>query len=829
MGIASSTRLGPYEVVAPLGSGGMGEVYRARDSRMGRDVAIKVLPEAFLESAERKQRFEQEARTTAALSHPNLLVVHDVGTHEGLPFIVSELLDGETLRDRLRAGKLPVKKALALASQIAAGIAAAHDKGVVHRDLKPENIFIVNGDRVKLLDFGLAKILHNEVQQQQLSGATVARHTQPGLVMGTPAYMAPEQVRGDAIDARADIFAFAVVVVEMLTGEHPFHRESSVETMNAILNADPLLGGDSLAPGLRSTLLHALEKQPSERFQSIKDVAFALEMLSGSGEVAVAKTSKSRPVKAEKRVQDVTLRRLSFRRGFIMTARFAPDGSVVYGAAWEDESLQLYSCYPGNPESRPLGFTNTDILSISRLGDLAVSLGRHFEVGWVTAGTLGRMPMAGAVPREIVEDMQDADWSADGKTFALIRRVANSFVVEYPLGNQILETLNWISNIRLSPKNDMLAYLDHPNWGDDAGRITVIDTSGNQIVQGSTVWSSTSGLAWTPKGDEVWTAGERRLVGRDLIAMSLSGKERTILPAPGRLTLHDISPGGEVLVSYDNGRREVMAGQRGGVDERNLSWFDWSFPTDLSRDGKRILFEEQGAGRRTDANSIYMRSTDGAPAVYLGDGQARAFSADARWMVVQSRHGEVFDILPTGAGQPRGLRVEGIASADWWYWSADGKRLLLWGHEPETRSRLYEVDMATGAHHPVGPEEASWPFALSPDGKEIACQAAAEELVIFATDREGSRPVPGSERGDHPIQWSEDGKSLYVSGRGRLRTSIDRIDLASGAREVWQEITPDDPAGVLDIGPIFITPDGMSYAYGFRRYLSELYVVTGLL
>ena len=829
MTIAPSTRLGPYEVLAPIGSGGMGEVYHAHDSRMGRDVAVKVLPQAFFDSAERRQRFEQEARTTAALSHPNLLVVHDVGTHEGLPFIVTELLEGETLRDRLQGGKLTVKKTLALAMQIAAGIAAAHEKGVVHRDLKPENIFIVEGDRVKLLDFGLAKILDSEMNRP--TGATVARHTQPGLLMGTPGYMAPEQIRGEPVDARADIFAFAVVVVEMLTGVHPFHRESSVETMNAILNADPLLAGEPLSPGVQSILLHALEKQPSQRFQSIKDVAFALEMLSGSGEVAVPpKTTKSRAIKQpEKRVQDVSLRRLTFRRGFIMSARFAPDGSVVYGAAWEDEPLQLYSCYPGNPESRPLGFTNTDILSISRHGDLAVSLGRHFEVGWVTAGTLGRMPMAGAVPREIIEDMQDADWSTDGKTFALIRRVANSFVVEYPLGNQILETPNWISNVRVSPKSDMLAYLDHPIWGDDAGRITVIDTSGKRVVQGSTVWSSTSGLAWTPKGDEVWTAGERRLVGRDLIALSLNGKERTILPAPGRLTLHDIAANGEVLVSYDNGRREIMAGQRGGTDERNLSWFDWSFPTDLSRDGKRILFEEQGAGRRTDASSIYMRTTDGAPAVYLGDGRARAFSADARWMVVQIAPGEFFDILPTGAGQPRRLRVEGIESANWWYWSADGKRLLLWAHEPGARSRLHEVDMATGVRRQVGPEDSSWPIAVSPDGKEIAARGAGEELLIFGTDSDGSRSVPGSERGDHPIQWSDDGKWLYVTRRGRLRTSIDRIDLASGAREAWQEIVPDDPAGVMDIMPIYITPDGTSYAYGFRRYLSELYVVTGLL
>jgi serine/threonine protein kinase len=829
MDITTGTRLGPYEVVAAIGAGGMGEVYRARDSRMGRDVAVKLLPIAFVDSAERKQRFEQEARTTASLSHPNLLVVHDVGTHDGLPFIVSELLEGSTLRERMQDRKVPAKKALAWGLQIAEGLAAAHDRHVVHRDLKPENIFVTAGDRVKLLDFGLAKILDNDTTVA--SGATMARHTEPGLIMGTPAYMSPEQVRGEAIDERGDIFSFAVVLAEMLTGVHPFHQPSSVATMNAIMTAEPDFGKEPLPPALERILVHALEKDPTRRFQSIKDVAFALEMLSGSGETAQAK-AKSRPVKAqpEKKPPEVSLRRLSFRRGFIMTARFAPDGSVIYGAAWEDEPLQLYSSYPGNPESRPLGLTNTDILAISRQGDLAVSLGRHYEVGWVTSGTLGRMPMAGAVPREICEDMQDADWSADGKTFAIIRRTKNSFVLEYPFGNPVLETPNWISNVRLSPKNDMIAYLDHPIWGDDAGRVTVIDMAGKRILQGGTVWSSTSGLAWTPKGDEIWTACERRLVGRDLIAITLNGKERTVLPAPGRLTLHDIAANGEVLVSYDGGRREIMAGRRGQTgSERNLSWFDWSFPTVLSRDGTKILFEEQGAGRRTDSNSIYMRATDGAPAVYLGDGRARALSADAKWMVVQTAPGANFEILPTGAGQARRLEVQGLASAVWWYWYADGKRLLIWGHEPGGKARLFEVDMATGARSMVGPEETSWPVAVKPDGTEIAATGPGGEVLIYPTDGGDPRPIAGARAGDHPIQWSADDKAIFVCRRSRLRTTIDRIDLESGAREPWQEIAPDDPAGVMDIMPVYITPDGESYVYGFRRYLSELYVVSGLL
>jgi eukaryotic-like serine/threonine-protein kinase len=831
MQLSPGARLGPYQIVAPIGAGGMGEVYRARDPRMARDVAIKVLPLMFLESQERRERFEQEARTTGSLSHPNLLVVHDVGTEEGIPFIVSEMLEGETLRQRLQGGPLPLKKGIAYAIQIATGLGAAHERGVVHRDLKPENIFITNDDRVKLLDFGLAKVLNDVAEGADASGATIPRKTSPGVVMGTPAYMAPEQVRGDAVDARADIFAFGVVVVEMLTSSHPFQRASSTETMGAVMNAEVSFPPGSLSPGLERILQHALEKQPSRRFQSIKDVIFALEMLSGSGDSPAAQTrSRPRaPKQVDKRSQEVALQRLTFRRGFILTARFAPDGSVIYGAAWEDESLQLYSSYPGNPESRPFGQANTDILAISRQGDLAVSLGRHFEVGWVTAGTLARMPLAGGTPREVCEHMQDADWSPDGKSFAIIRRIGNSFVIEYPIGHPILETEHWISHLRLSPKNDMIAYLDHPIYGDDAGRVSVIDLNGKKIVDSPTVWSSTSGVAWTPKGDEVWLAGERRMVGRDLIAVSLSGKERVVLPAPGRLTLHDISPQGEVLVSYDNARREIITGKRGGGEERNLTWFDWSFPTALSHDGENILFEEQGAGRRSEANSIYLRSVGGAPAVYLGDGRARAASTDGKWIVVHTGKGGHFEILPTGAGQPRVLHADWIETPVWWHWFPDGKRLLVWGNEPGKHTRMYEVDIESGSHRPVGPEETRWPSAISADGTEVVAIAPDGDVVIYATRGDQSRHLAGSQRGDHPIQWSQDNKYIWVYRRGRLRLTIDRIDVESGERTVWQELKPNDPAGVMDIMPVYITPDGENYAYSFRRYLSELYIVSGLL
>src|SRR5437016_4620488 len=284
MPIAIGSRLGPYEIVSTLGAGGMGEVYRARDPRIGREVAIKVLPESLANDSDRLRRFEQEARATGTLNHPNLLVVFDFGKHDNSPFIVSELLDGSTLRDLLGAGRLPLRKVLDYSVQIASGLAAAHEKGVVHRDLKPENIFITRDDRVKLLDFGLAKLAIAEGSPKS-KAETEQRGTSPGMVVGTAGYMSPEQVRGAAVDHRSDIFSLGVVLYEMLTGSKAFHGDSLVELMNAILKEDaPEFSDDDrrIPASVEKIMRRCLEKKPEHRFHSSHDLGFALEALSAS-------------------------------------------------------------------------------------------------------------------------------------------------------------------------------------------------------------------------------------------------------------------------------------------------------------------------------------------------------------------------------------------------------------------------------------------------------------------------------------------------------------------------------------------------------------------
>ena len=830
MPIAAGSRLGPYEIVASLGAGGMGEVYRARDPRIGREVAIKVLPATLANDADRLRRFEQEARATGTLNHPNLLVVFDLGKFEESPFIVSELLEGSTLRDVLSGTRLPLRKVLDYAVQIANGLAAAHEKGVVHRDLKPENIFITRDDRVKLLDFGLAKLAISD--RDPKSRAETERHgTSPGLVVGTVGYMSPEQVRGTAIDHRSDIFSLGIVLYEMISGNQPFRRDSSVETMNAILHDDPpALKEQAIPPVLTRLLDHALEKNPSRRFESAKDVSFALDAISGSGEIsAVRSRSRTRKTKAE-RPKEVAYSRITFRRGFVMSGRFAPDGTIIYGAAWEDKPLEVFSSYPANPESRPFGLPSADILAISRSGELALSLGRRYVAGYVTSGTLARMPLGGGAPRPVCENVQDATFTADGKDLVITRNIGGLYRIESPIGTVILETPKWISHVRASPSGDRFAFVDHPLWGDDAGAVVVIDPRGKQLLRSAQQWASTGGIAWTPKGDEIWiTADTGAGSGRDIIGVNMSGRQRAVLQTPGRSSLHDISSDGRVLLGVENGRREVAAGHPNETQERNLSWFDWSWLSDISDDGKLVLLTEQAAAVRGQ-NTLFVRPVDGGPAVHIGEGHGRGrpFSRDAQWIVAETPKG--LELLPVGAGQPRVISTEPLEKILACQLFPDNQRLLALANEPGQPAHLYElpIDGSAPARR-ISSAVVGWPILLSNDGQTVAAMSNDDRVLLFPVSGGDPRAVDSCGPGDLPIGWAQDDRALYVYRRGRVSVTIDRVAVSGADRKEWHTIRPADPAGILDIFPVHITPDGQTYAYGYRRFLSDLYVVNGLL
>jgi Tol biopolymer transport system component len=851
MNLTTGTRLGPYEIVAPLGAGGMGEVYRAHDSRLGRQVAVKVLPASFAADQERLRRFEQEARATGALNHPNILGVYDIGTYEGAPYVVSELLDGDTLRARIGNTPLPHRKAIDYATQIAKGLAAAHDKGIVHRDLKPDNVFVTRDGRVKILDFGLAKMTEPGVT---VDAETALAHATPktsaGTVLGTVGYMSPEQVRGQTVDHRSDIFSFGVVLYEMLTGQRAFQGDSAVETMNAILKEDPAPagnGGQAMPPALDRIVLHCLEKNPEERFQSARDIAFDIEALSGvSSQANVEALSPHRrwlrPAALAAFVAAVGValffagrstagstsprfEPLTFRRGSVSFAKFAPDGhTVVYAANWEGGPLEIYSTQLGSPESRPLGM-KADLQAVSRNGEMAVLLDRPGK-----DAVLARVPIGGGAPREVLENVRSADWSPDGESLAVVHIGGGRDSLEFPIGHTLYQARGWLSDVAVSPKGDRVALFEHPVATDSRGDVIVVDLAGTKTTI-SAGWEDLFGAHWSPDGREVWfsaSGGGQTPGGTDhaLFAATLAGRLRTVMSAPGSLELQDIASDGRALVAHGTRRPSIMALAPGATEESELTWMDFSWVTDLSADGHRLLFAEEGAAGGP-GYAVYLRGTDRSAAVRLGKGKAESLSPDGHSALAIDLVQNRLLVLSTGAGEPRTVPPHGIKAFSWAGWFPDGKRILFTGVEEGKGERMYVQDLAGGAPRPVTPEGvAARSDTLTLDGKWVAARQK-DQIMRFPVDGGEPQPIGGADPEDRPLRWREDGRVLFVR-QGRLPAKIFALDVTTGKRTLVREIGPRDTVGVNAVADARLTPDGKSYAYVYVRSLYSLYQVTGL-
>jgi serine/threonine protein kinase/dipeptidyl aminopeptidase/acylaminoacyl peptidase len=889
MPLTIGSRLGSYEIVGAIGAGGMGEIYRALDTKLDRDVAIKVLPSRLADSTSALLRFEREAKAVAALAHPNILSIFDYGNDTGVVYAVMELLEGETLSEKLHPPidrqpsaighkpslGVPIRKAIDYGVQVARGLAAAHDRGIIHRDLKPGNIFVTSDGRVKILDFGLARQMSAPADTDPTEVPTFERQTDPGTVLGTSGYMSPEQVRGESGDHRSDLFSFGIVLYEMVAGQRAFRRPTSPETMLAILRDDPPEIAPEVAAAMPTGLLrvihHCLEKNPAERFQNASDIAFALEELASAPSVPSSSTGSARAIAAMPARSDhqwtrtavlaalamaigvaafvagratiggqpeVAFMPLTYQPETIFRALFAPDGkTVIFSAAFKGTEVEIYSLASDYPEPRKLGLRQTQLLSVSSKNELAILTGARFVAHRLFLGTLARVPIGGGAPRQILENVREADWDPNGENLAIIREVNGRDRIEYPIGTTLFESAGYLSDLRVSPSGDRVAFFEHPIRYDDRGGVAVVERGGKKTTLSDGYWGL-EGLAWSLDGSEVFFSAGLSYAQFKIFAATLTGRIRQALQSAGGLTVYDVSRDGRWLAAREDVGFVMLARPPGGTSEVNLSWLDFSQAIKLSADGKQLLFTEQ-SGVVGNTYAVCLRGTDGSPVVRLGDGQAFDLSPDGKWAVANNlATPQRLVIYPTGAGQPRQLEPGPIVQFTVARWFSDGTRLLVCGAEADHSQRCYVQDANGGAPKPVTPL-GTHSGSVSPDGTTLLVRSGggtARSMMSSASlDAKfelypiaGGEPTPvaGLKSDDVVIRWEKDGRSIVVSS-GLLPTRVERVDMRSGQRDLLRTIAPTDVPGALNTGGLTISDDPNVYAYYINQELSRLFLITG--
>jgi predicted Ser/Thr protein kinase len=844
----------------------MGEVYRAKDARLGRDIALKVLKEDVASDPERLRRFQQEARAASSLNHPNIVVVYEVGeaTLSGrqtpVSYLAMELLEGESLANLAASGNLSSRRVLDIASQLADGLACAHEKGLVHRDLKPSNVVITRDGRVKILDFGLAKLRSLPTAMTSLATTVEGPPTEPGTILGTVGYMSPEQARGEPASAASDQFSLGCIVYEMLTGRRPFARSSTVETLSAILRDDPTPIDPAVPGPLRWVVERCLAKSPRERYDSTGDLARELHALKDhSSEIGIHPLPEERQPRLPGRLvwaaaaslaafslgllgfflwgiprrpaTEPDFRRLSFRHGFVSRALFVPNSQeILYAAAWEGQSFGTFLALPesvGQDRSLrsgpqlPMAYSEDGSQLLVLLGPLRASL--------APSGTLAWWPALGGEPRPLLESSGWADWARRGHFLAVARdtgaqRQLEVRNVEGRLLRTVFQTPGAISFVRVSPDEKNLAFIHHPSRADAAGEVRVVGVDGGNSRALTPQYEVCFGLDWNPTTDEIWfTASRPEHRGQTNVqAVNLSGRTRLVYALPGRTVLQAVAADRSLLVNVED--RTGLLVQRSSEPARNLSWFDGTFVSDLSPDGRLLLFFE--AGPTQSVTGSWTRPVEGGGARYIGAGERGKFSPDGRWIVAQtvSPKGTQIALLPTGAGPSRQLTFsQAVHSAP----AFAGPDTLIFVRSEKAKSEVWQMQTdGTGARS-MGAENCDLP-AANPGADSFVCSGDGDRSLLVYPMRGGEArtlyQLPADDRFRY-ARWDETGKTIFAATSRRRFLAL---DASSGTVLREEELSVPGLEAYDTLYTAAFNSDATIRAYSVSRFSSDLYLASRL-
>jgi len=845
-----------YRIEAKLGAGGMGVVYKAVDSRLGRTVAIKVLSTTTL-GAERERRFTQEAKAVSSLNHPNIVTIYDIDTQEvdgrPLQYIAMEYVAGETLDHLIGKKGLRIRDVLKYGVQMADALAAAHAAGIIHRDLKPSNVIVTPQGVVKILDFGLAKLTDPgdaDAFAETMHGEA-SPLTEEGTILGTAAYMSPEQADGKPVDSRSDVFSFGSVLYEMATGQRAFAGGSKLSSLSAVLYKDPQPASHAAAeipPELDRIIARCLKKDPDRRWQTMADVKVALEELrddldASNFALAVPSGTIRRPPRKAlwaglgvlagvllgvalqisydrnyRRPSDPpSFQRLTFRRGDVTSAKFAPGETVVYSAEWDGAPSTLFSAQPGNRESRALALPSARVLAISQRGEMAILLGGE------DVGTLARVPFGGGSPRQVLEGVSGADWGPDGDSLAVVRAVGEKFRLEYPIGTVLYETEKRPPMMpRVSADGRLVAFFDFDVEVGDYSVCIVGPNHPRQVL--SHGWRAIGALNWSPDNREIWFSGGQPGGDPALYAVTLSGVQRLVTQTGGMIVMQDVAHDGRVLLSAVNSRLGIVFLPNGAA-QRDLSWLDSSLVYELSNDGKSVVFVELSSGQGRNS-AIYLRGTDGSPAVQLGYGNRPSLSPDGKWVACIHHEGDRSSLmlLPTGPGESQFPKIDGM-HFDGVEWFPDNKQILFTGNETGHEIRTWIYDLASNKTTPVTPEGTRG-MRVSPDGKWFIT-VDPHKLLMTPVTGGNSKEVADLQPGESVIRWSGDGRYLFLQQREPAIVKISRLEIATHRKEPWLVVKVPEP-GATVVGPLAMSADGKACAITFQRDLANLFLVRGL-